>query len=254
MIPLQLPRKSMLIMKSNGNIYELMQFNEKHRSFFLNDTVCSNGKIYVSTKIDPLFVFLQYIEEHCKTKAQPLSQVMRESAEIFMEVLKIEQMQMVADQKGPDDLRAFMWNEIKTLKWLKKKFELLSSSLKAKNIISAGASSMNFVKSSLEESKVDEGDIDEAALGIISEYISLDMIEKLDKSLGISEKLNNASNLKRKSDNFHEIDSKRVKMEEQENVSICNTVKNPPKATTKAKALEKAAKGSKSISSFFAKK
>lgn len=239
-----------MIMKSNGVIYELLQFNEKHRSWFLGETVCSNGKIYISTKIDPLFVFLQYIEENCKTKAQPLNQIMRDSAEVFVEVLKIEQMRMVSDQKGPADLKAFMWNETKSLKWLKKKFELLKNSLRSQNIVSAGASSMNFVKSSIEESTADEGDIEETALGIISEYISLDLIEKLDKAYGISEK---ASSQKRKSENFHGIDSKRIKMEEQENVSI-STAKNPPKVTTKAKALEKAAKGSKSISSFFAKK
>lgn len=254
-IPIQLPRKKIVVLKPrDGAIYELLQFNEKHRSWFLNDTVCSNGKLYLPTKIDPLFVFLQYTEEHCQTKAQPLDQIMRDSAEIFIEVLKVKQMAMVADQKGPADLKAFMWNETKALKWLKKKFQLIKTSLKEQKIISGGASSMNFVKSSIESSSVDENDLDEAALGIISEYISLDMIEKLDKDLGISERSNSSANQKRKSEGFHGVDSKRIKIEDLENISVSNSVKNPPKLTTKAKALEKAAKGSKSISSFFTKK
>lgn len=250
-IPVQLPRKKATILKSkDGSLYELLEFKENFRSWFLNEFVISNGKIYIATKIDPLFIFLQYIEEHCKTRAQPLSQI--DSLEFFIDSFKVEQMRLVADQKGPDDMKAFIWNETKTYKWLKKKFVLVKDSLKAQNIITSGASSMNFVKSSTEVS-VDEDTIDEAALGIISEYISLEMKEKLDQSLGISAKISSL-NQKRKSENVHEIDSKRIKMEEQENLLISNGLKNPPKVTTKTKAFEKAAKGSKSISSFFTKK
>mgnify|MGYP007092094476 CR=1 FL=1 len=56
--------------------------------------------------------------------------------------------------------------------------------------------------------------------------------------------------------NDSDVDRKRIKVEEQENlVSPTNLVKSKEsKVTTKSKALEKAAKGSKSISSFFAKK
>jgi ribonuclease H2 subunit B len=246
-------------MKStDGSILELLQFNEKHRSWFLDDTVCSNGKIYLTTKIDPLFIFIQYLEEHCKTRAQPLDQIMEGSAEIFMKVLKPEQMKMVADKKGSDDLKAFKYNEEKTVKWLKKKFEAIKKSLSDQHIISSGATSLNIVLSSAETGTVDEDALAEAALGIISEYISLDLIDKLDSFYGISEKSKEPIAQKRKSEvNDKEGDRKRIKMEEQENLpeeSPKNNAKAQPKVTAKTKAFDKAAKGTKSISSFFSKK
>lgn len=258
-ISVKLPRKTSMFVKSHdGAIYELFQFNESSRSWFLNSTVCSNGKIYLTTQIDPLFIFIQYLQEHCETRAQPLDQIMEGSAGMFIEILKLPQMKMIADQKGPDDLKAFKFNEEKTMKWLKKKFTLIQNSLRDQHIISSGATSMNFVKSSADEEIVDEDAISEAALGIISEYISLDLIDKLDQFYGISEKSKEPIAQKRKSEAAEkEGDRKRIKMEEQENLpdaSPTNALKAPPKITTKTKAFEKAAKGSKSISSFFAKK
>jgi ribonuclease H2 subunit B len=236
-----------------------MQFNEKFRSWFIDDSVSSSGKIFVTTKIDPLFIFIQYLELNCTEKAQPLDQILEGSAEIFTNSLKISQMKLVADQKGPDDLKAFKFNKEKTLKWLKKKFELTKNSLIQKRIISAGASSSNFVKGSVDPSdEISDLDaVNEAALGIISEYISSDLTEELDKIFGICEKTAELNNSKRKSDAaINSANIKRIKVQEQENVSdIPNTPPQPlVKTSSKSKALEKAAKGSKSISSFFSKK
>lgn len=259
-IPVKLPRKlSHFVKGGDGSIYELLQFNEKNRSWFIGDTVCSDGKIYISTPIDPLFIFLQYLEESCKERAEPLTQIMDGSLEsFFSSALKISQMRMIADQKGPDDLKAFKYNEDKTLKWLKKKFQQIHKSLKMQNIINSGAASMNFVQSHLDTETVDDDAIQMAALGIISEYISMELIGKLDSDLGISRKLIEPVNQKRKHEQMakNEI-SKRVKVEDQENFSDVNQSAAPKtavKISTKSKALEKAAKGSKSISSFFSKK
>lgn len=149
-----------------------------------------------------------------------------------------------------------MFNEEKTVKWLKKKFELIKDVLKAENVISLGSTSMNFIKSSLGASSAENDSIEEAALGIISEYISHDLIEKLDHYYGISEKMKEPNQKRKLEVVASDSDRKRIKIEEQENIQDATTknVKAPPKITTKSKALEKAAKGSKSISSFFAKK
>ncbi|CRL04066.1 CLUMA_CG017179, isoform A [Clunio marinus] len=257
-ISISLPRKNSTFVKSKkGLIYELIQFNEKHRSYFIDKTVCSNGKIYMTSQIDPLFIFIQYVEANCKTKAQPLTQIMTGPAELFIEALKSSQMKMIADQKGPDDLKAFIYNEDKTLKWLKLKFNNVKKSLKDLKIVSSGASSMNFVKSSLQEDNDDEDAIEETAFGIISEYISLDLIEKLDQHYGISKKSKDPITQKRKSEvKNDENEQKKIKLEDQENslFSPKKVEKLETKATSKTKALEKAAKGSKSINSFFTKK
>lgn len=248
-----------MFITSDCSIYELLQFNEKCRSWFINDTVSSNGKIYLTSRIDPLFIFIQYLEKHCKSKAQPLDQILEDSAIVFSKFLKSEQMRLVADQKGPDDLKAFIYNEEKTIKWLKKKFTLMKDSLTAQKIVGSGVASMNFVKSSLVDDSIDEDAIAETALGIMSEYISLDLIDKLDQIYGISEKSKQPINQKRKPEEIDkQPDSKKIKAEEQEkyfNESPTNTVKTHVaiKVSTKSKALQKASKGSKNISSFFTK-
>lgn len=258
-VKIELPRKtSTFIKSSNGEILELLQFNEKHRSWFIDDSVSSSGKIFVASKFDPVFLFLQYLEKHCTEKAQPLDQILDSAAEIFLEKVNLKQLRFVADQKGPDDLKAFVFNEEKSLKWLKKKFELTKSSLVQQKIVTSGVSSANFVQSTLLESENDAEAIDEAALGILAEYISPELSEKLQKILGIVEKSAEASSNKRKSDNLSGGDSKRIKIEEQENsLDTTNTLSQPAaavKVSSKAKALEKAAKGTKSINSFFTKK
>jgi ribonuclease H2 subunit B len=257
-VKIELPRKTSFFIKTRDEIFELLQFNEKHRSFFINNTVSSNGKIYVSSKIDPLFVFIQYVELHCKTKAQPLAQIFDGNSSIFLDVLKSEQMRLVADQKGPDDLQAFIFNEEKVIKWLKVKFERLKDVLKQKNIISSGSASLNFVQSSLNTNDEDMNDeIEATALGIISEYISLDLYEKLDAIYGISEKSKEPIAQKRKSGlNETEPDSKKIKTSPDDVLKETNVVKakQPNKSSAKNQKLEKAAKGTKSISAFFSKK
>lgn len=254
---INLPRKTSTFIKScNGEVFELLQFNEKYRSFFIDDSVSSSGKIFIASKFDPVFVFLQYLELHCSEKAQPLEQILDSSADIFLEKLNMSQLRFVADQKGPDDLKAFVLNEGKAMKWLQKKFELTKKSLMEQQIVSSGVSSANFVQSKLQESDGDVEAVAETAFGIISEYISLNFAEKLDKILGITENSSDLSTNKRKSDALNAGDSKRIKIEEQENLlDKTNTpAASKLKTSSKTKALEKAAKGSKSINSFFTKK
>lgn len=259
-ISIELPRKtSLFVVASDDSISELKQFNEKHRSFFVGEVVCSNGKVYMSTTVDPLFIFIQYLERSCKERAEPLEQILEGPAQVFSKVLSLSQMKLVADQKGPDNLKAFKFNNKKTLQWLKKKLKQTQKVLIDLKISTSATSSMNFVKSSLDDA-VDESAIKEIALGILSEYISLDLKEQLKTSIGLitDEVAKDPTNNKRKSDLKHSNDNlKKVKVEDQDDYKS----PSPPKPsiaqlkqTTKAKALEKAAKGSKSINSFFTKK
>lgn len=242
-----------MFLKSDG-IYEMMQFNENNRCFFIDNTVCSNGKIYTVTKIDPVFIFIQFLEEH-RTIAQPLEQLLQGDSIIFLNFLKLNQMKMVADQKGPDDLQAYIFNEEKTLKWLKIKFAKIQESLRQQNIIFSGSVSLNFVQSATVKDE-NEDEIAATALGIISEYISLDLYEKLDTFYGISEKSKEPIVQKRKSNaNGNEPDSKKFKTENEDILRQSNPVKpQGGKAAAKTAKFEKAAKGTKSINSFFSKK
>lgn len=175
---------------------------------------------------------------------------------LFQDHLKLSQMKMIAKQKGPDDLKAFVFDEVKTLKWLNIKFAKIQESLRTQGIISSGSASANFVNSELLKNESDNDDeIGATALGIISEYISLNLYEKLDNIHEISSKSKEPfSQLKRKSDTKgrNEPDSKKLKSEP-EDVQKENKAQQAKTLAKNAK-LEKAAKGTKSISSFFAKK
>lgn len=101
------------------------------------------------------------------------------------------------------------------------------------------------------------------AFGIVSDYIPLDLCEKLSTHLGL-EKLKAAAAGKRKS--LIELENntlKRVKSEEDFSAANIDTMSPPSaplatvhekKVSAKEKRLAKAASGTKSISAFFTKK
>lgn len=248
-------RKSFSILQTKRGIYELIQLNERNRSFFIENTVCSNGKIYMATKFDPLFVFINLIEENCKP--MPLDQLLAGNLILFQEHLKLSQMQMVANQKGPEDLKAFIYDENKTLKWLKIKFARIQHSLRQQKIITSGSTSLNFVQSkALKEEGENEDEIAATALGILSEYISLHLYEQLDNFYGVSEKSKEPIvQQKRKSEGIKEQPgSKKLKSEAEEVLRENTTVKSTANTAPKNAKLEKAAKGTKAITSFFTRK
>lgn len=97
------------------------------------------------------------------------------------------------------------------------------------------------------------------AYGIVSDYITLELCEKLSDHLGL-EKVKPVTGGKRKS--LVELENNTLKrLKTEEDFATANMVEtiSPPsikekKVSTKEKQLAKAASGTKSISSFFAKK
>lgn len=88
--------------------------------------------------------------------------------------------------------------------------------------------------------------------GIVSDYLSPTLKEKLGKLLNV---LDDTKQNKRKSTNQHDEPSKRIKRQENSDLNISVTEeKKPLKKDLAKEKLAKAAKGSKSISSFFTKK
>lgn len=184
-------------------------------------------------------------------------------------------------------MKAFKYNETKALNWLSLKCKKLAMALKQQNF-HIGAKSLNYVKTEKFEQQSQNGMFDlfrccfyfllscsrcisfffipeyeflSYAFGMVSDYITLDLSEKLSVHLGL-EKLKAAAPGKRKS--LIELENntlKRVKSEE--DFSPANIEPTPSKqlatvqekkTSTKEKQLAKAASGTKSISSFFKKK
>lgn len=112
---------------------------------------------------------------------------------------------------------------------------------------------MNFISISV------DGEILSYAFGLISEYITMELSEKLSDHLGL-EKMKPFVAGKRKS--LLDIENKTLKrIKSEDNIQMANieatvtpTAIKEKKSSTKEKQLAKAASGTKSISSFFTKK
>lgn len=255
--------KPAIFVFSPGNltVQEVLIFDEGKRSWFIDDNVKSDGKLHLSTPIDPIFLILPYLRK--SQLAQPLEQCLWD--EDFPETSRLAQcknlkLSLVADRKGDETLQAFKFNEEKSLKWLQKKVERVVDVLKQKGIhVSQGAMSATYVKSTKCEAGT-EAEYLKYAHGIVSEYLAEDLSKKLAQHMDIPEDLENK---KRKlSSPKDETDDKRLKRDSTEEspmpkARIKDLTKSEKKNTTPGKkelAKQRAAAGSKSITSFFKKK
>ncbi|KAK2580721.1 hypothetical protein KPH14_011349 [Odynerus spinipes] len=244
-------------------IQEVLTFDENKRSWFIDDNVKSDGKMHLSTPIDPIFLVLPYLRK--SQQVQPLDQCLWDDD--YPETPRLAHCQnlklsLVADRKGDESLQAFKYNEEKTLNWLKKKVERVAEVLKQKSIhVSQGAVSATYVKSTKYESGT-ELEYLRYAHGIVSEYLADDLAKKLAQYLNIPDEVENK---KRKLSNPKDgSDEKKLKREVSEEESTprikaldLSKPEKPPKTSIMSKkelARQKAAAGSKNISSFFKKK
>ncbi|XP_031825548.1 ribonuclease H2 subunit B isoform X2 [Nomia melanderi] len=246
----------------NTTVQEVLTFDENKRSWFIDDNVKSDGKMHLSTPIDPIFLVLPYLRK--TQQVQPLNQCLWD--EDFPETSRLSQCQnlkltLVADRKGDESLQAYKFNEEKTLAWLQKKVERVVDVLKQKGIhVSQGAISATYIKS-IKLETASEGEYLKYAHGIVSEYLSEDLSKKLAQYLNIPDETE--SKKRKLSSPNDSTEEKRSKKDTVENELILK-----PKATDLSKpeklqkptigkkelARQKAAAGSKSITNFFKKK
>uniref|UniRef100_A0A182YMA9 Ribonuclease H2 subunit B n=1 Tax=Anopheles stephensi TaxID=30069 RepID=A0A182YMA9_ANOST len=241
--------------KQNANLYEVNCFSEQHRSWFINETVCSNGKIFLPTPVDPLFLALPYLVENCSERAVPLDQILVDDkfphTASLTDVLSPARVSLVADEKRAGDIHAFQYNETKTLRWLVGKCHRLSKAIGKQE--GPAARSLNYIKEDKEnETEEDERTTLHTAFGIVADYLSLEVGRKLSTALGFPED----ENISKKRKSIVDLESAVVKKIKKEDIHETTPIKLPAsekKVSAKAKALAKAASGSKSISSFFKK-
>lgn len=85
--------------KHLSKFYEILSFNEEHRSWFADDLVYPNGSIYMTTAFDPLFWGLYYIRLNNTDKCQPIDQAIVDNdfakTALIIDVLSVEQLSMV---------------------------------------------------------------------------------------------------------------------------------------------------------------
>ncbi|KAK6633233.1 hypothetical protein RUM44_003834 [Polyplax serrata] len=182
---------SMYLFTCNDSlIYEVFAFSE-NRSWFVNDSVRENGKLYVSTPLDPLFLILPYLKKSKEElKVLPAEDLIID--EKYPETCRLLKssgflnLHLLADRKGPEDLNAWMYNEEKVLNWLSKKTEKVANVLQEKQNKQETSSKLQFGKIIEKESHTGKDLFMEMAYNIISEYLTDDLSLKLQTTLGLS--------------------------------------------------------------------
>ncbi|XP_063224613.1 ribonuclease H2 subunit B [Bacillus rossius redtenbacheri] len=261
-----------LFSPGDGMVQEVLTFSENRRSWFIEETVKSDGKMHLSTPIDPIFLVLPYLRK--AGQAVPLDQLLTDEefpeTERLLRSAGLKHLAQVADRKGDEELNAYKYNEEKTLSWLQRKAERVAEVLKQKGVhVSGGAVSASFVKSGKQD--VDAELYLKYAHGIVSDYLMEDLSAKLARQLGFPEEAPRDG--KRKlgataaspppplpvpvSVPSTAPEPKKPRADDVSNGGVLDLTK-PEKAvkpvSSKEKARAKSASGSKHLSSYFKKK
>lgn len=261
-------------------VQEVLTFSENKRSWLIEETTKSDGKMQLSTPIDPLFLILPYLRK--ASHAVPLDQLLKDDefpeTERLLSSTGLKHINQIADRKGDDDLMAYKYNEEKTLNWLQRKVERVAEVLKQKgiNVTTGSAMSNMFVKSTKSQTDSSESRL-RYAHGVISEYLTDDLSARLCVHIGL-QPLEEITGQKRKqllspNNNTSSNDNKRNKiltthdsivddaMNKNNNSAVgALDLSKPEKVaakqtiSTKDKARAKSAAGSKNISMYFKRK
>lgn len=263
-IKLQNPRTEVanLYALSNNRLFEINQLQDGKRSWFAGQSVISNGALSLCTKVDPVFFILPFL---MKAKhVSPLDQLLMD--EDFPDAVRLEicvaaeQLEKVSDRKTSAAFTAWKYNEAKTLQTLCRRVASIAKHLRQRRVqVTDRAVASNYVK--VNEEEVPDSAYTRYAHGLISEYLSKELSAKLEEELGLEPMAKTAAAAVVK-DEPREPPAKRQKTvsgpseptEDYSKEGGHHTPKEKQKVTAKDKAMASAAKGSRNISSFFAKK
>lgn len=131
---------------SSGGIYEIQHLqnsssNNNKKSFgsyFVDSTVVSDGSLYISSRVDPLFFILSshtsITTQDNNSKWMPLDQVLAAYPIPIQNALSTDQLKNLMDfkQLGDEDYLICRYNEAKACEWLKSKYLQCVSGIRTK--------------------------------------------------------------------------------------------------------------------------
>jgi len=256
---------SFLVNPTNNKVFEIFSFEEEHRSWFIGSKVVADGRIFLTTPVNPVFLALPYLVK--SAKLVPLDQMLEDSEfplaeEILLAALG-DKLKVVADSKGDKDLNVWKYNEEKTLSWLVSKVECLGDMLEKKGIDVTGGASSNIYRHCA-STAAPSVEYHRYGLGVVQEYLGQELGEKLEEKLALPaeekvkpEAASTSKGSKRMSlDQENTPKNKKMKIEAptEDYSKSAKKVEAKEELNAKQKALATSAKGTKSIMSFFAKK
>lgn len=120
------------------SLLELHWFKQSYGSWFLGDYVCEDGRLYIATQVDPVFILLPIFEEARMKKGDDLGKFRQLDEIIYIDgypgyqqlaSLAEKSMEVVCDVKEIDSTKFFRLNDSKVLKWLQYKVHQLLPTL-----------------------------------------------------------------------------------------------------------------------------
>ncbi|XP_011181518.2 ribonuclease H2 subunit B [Zeugodacus cucurbitae] len=188
-------KPALFITKSNTELMEVKEFAEPRRCWLINDDVCSDGRIFMTTPIDITLLALHHIRLHCSQKALSLNDIGEANDKSTLRLLREfvrgeEHLRCIADAKKANGMVFYKYNAEKTLAWLAIKTRRVTEKLRSIGVhCGQSAMSKNYVRGELEGENREESYVDYLRMGcdIVGDYLDVDLYEELKQYLEIPE-------------------------------------------------------------------
>ncbi|GBN48404.1 Ribonuclease H2 subunit B [Araneus ventricosus] len=170
---------------SSNKLYEIVHFMDEFSSWFAGNTVIQDGRIFILTVVDPLFFILPYVNQD--GKFCPLEDLLVDAdfpdVHFLSKCCSSDELSNIFDSKEAAGYKVLCHNNTKSLHWLQKKVEYLSSSLKSKQISINDGSKASCLQTN--DDKENPEILQSYAYHLVSDYLSEECSKELCKSLGL---------------------------------------------------------------------
>ena len=132
-------RQHFLYDEENLALYELIQYSDQFRSWFIDNSFCQQGHFNMLTRIDPLFVFVPQLKKYAAQQFRPLDDICQEFsqnnqtkdgwAQLNCALTPYINWESVCDTKDLDGDLLVRFSETKTINWLVEKHDKLMEAL-----------------------------------------------------------------------------------------------------------------------------
>ncbi|GFT19210.1 ribonuclease H2 subunit B [Nephila pilipes] len=241
---------------SSNKLYEVIHFKEEFSSWFVENSVIQDGRIFLMTIVDPLFFILPYVNKD--GKFCPLEDLLVDEnfpdIHYLSKCCSTDELLNVFESKDAVGYKVFCYNNTKTLHWLQKKVDYASSCLKSNDInITDGSKAASL---QTDDDKENPEVLQNYACHLISDYLSKEHSIDLFKSLGLQLKLEKpiSEDLEGKSKKQNTCESPTDDYSKKYLVSSAQEKQKAKLSAAQKQLLKVDKKGMKTISSFFLKK
>jgi len=182
-------------------VKEIQKAKRNPSSYFIDESVLQDGSLYITTPIDPLFLFLNRLDKARKKQGDNDDGMFVDIPEIlndpdcpnfqkyFSNKLSIYPLHLICDVKEMDESRFYRLNDNKVIQWLKRKVDnTIDFILSMKNPSYLVISSLKIIK---DEQKLTNKQLITVSINIVAEYLSNKWLKLLQQEYGIAFKPRN---------------------------------------------------------------